>query len=85
MAKAILVMDMPNSCKECDFADERYQYCNVIWFGKDVSDYVKCRHEDCPLREVPQKKDEPPFYLTYDEGYDAGYNACIDEILGGGE
>ena len=81
MSKAILVMDMPNSCDVCDFNDERYHYCNIIWFGKDVSDYVVCRHEDCPLRDLPQKKEErkpmngSEYYKTI------GYNTCIDEIL----
>lgn len=82
MSKAYLIMDMPNSCDECNFIDECYHYCDIPWFGKDVSDYVACRHEDCPLRELPQKYDEK------DSGYDEwqeGYNACIDEILKGSE
>lgn len=85
MAKAMLIMDMPSSCDVCDFVDERYQYCNVPWFGKDVSDYVECRHEDCPLREVPQKKRPKKTDRLVDSANKHGYNACIDEILGGAE
>lgn len=81
MSKAILVMDMPDSCDVCDFIDERYHYCNIIWFGKDVSDYVACRHEDCPLLEVPKKKDRGKVVGDYLRGRCDGYNACIDTIL----
>ena len=84
MSKAILVIDMPKSCDECDFIDERYHYCNIPWFGKDVSDYVACRHEDCPLREVPKKKEENDAYTDCEYYRVQGYNACIDEILEGG-
>ena len=80
--KAILVIEMPSSCDTCDFVDERYCYCNVPWFGKDVSDYVACRHEDCPLKELPQKKDVKNAKTMKDLGWIDGYNACIDEILG---
>ena len=77
--KAILVTDMPSSCDTCDFVDGRHCYCGVPWFGKDVSDYVACRHEDCPLKELPQKPDYQPIN---ENSYVAGYTACIDEILG---
>lgn len=82
MSKAILVMDMPSSCDMCEFVDEQYHYCNIPWFGKDVSDYVACRYEDCPLRELPEEKE---LYLSInnEKGYCEGYNACIDEILKG--
>lgn len=87
MSKAVLVMDMPKSCDECNFIDELYHYCNIPWFGKDVSDYVACRHEDCPLRPMPEKREEHPAeyyeFGTLGVAYVSGYNNCIDEILGG--
>lgn len=87
MAKAMLIMEMPTSCDVCDFVDERYHYCCVPWFGKDVSDYVECRHEDCPLRECPEKKQTNLSEIRNmgEINYNLGYNACIDKILGGGE
>ena len=62
MAKAILVMDMPESCDMCDFADdmqpprygEKTLYCGVPGSGDDVTDYIACRPEFCPLRELPE-------------------------------
>ena len=85
MAKAMLIMDMPTSCDMCDFVDEQYYYCNVPWFGENVIDYVECRHESCPLREVPQKKKITIKETEYENTKRIGYNACIDEILGGDE
>lgn len=51
MSKALLVMDMPESCDMCDFVDdkqpprygEKTLYCNVPGIGEDVTDYVTCR------------------------------------------
>ena len=81
MSKAVLVMDMPKSCDECDFVDEQYHYCNIPWFGKDVSDYVACRHENCPLKPMPEKRDTK-YNPTRNPYITEGYNACIDELLG---
>lgn len=37
----------------------------------------------CPLRLVPEKydTDNTPYNLDYNEDYERGYNACVDEIL----
>lgn len=66
MPKAVLVMDMPESCDMCDFADdtqpprygERTLYCNAPGIGYDVTDYIACRPDWCPLWELPEKKEE---------------------------
>ena len=43
----------------------------------------------CPLREVPQKKEvlkrEQYEFGSIGLAFTDGYNACIDELLGGGE
>ena len=80
MSKAILIMDMPSSCDECDLKES---YCYV-------DDNDTCRAGGCLLRECPQKKEpsQPPLsplLKTQYTEYERGYNACIDEILGGGE
>lgn len=96
MAKAILIMDMPESCDMCDFVDdeqpprygEKTLYCGVPGIGEDVTDYIECRPESCPLRELPEKNPnnpelKPGVYYT-EKGYEvfkSGWNACLDEIL----
>lgn len=87
MSKAILVMDMPSSCAECQLILE--DMTSAICFGSDVNtidvEWEKKKPTWCPLREVPQKKDTDNCKTELYRGKCVGYNACIDEILGGGE
>ena len=62
MSKAVLVMDMPDSCMGCNFL-----YCNVesnvdSCQAMEVSKIVDLEKEDkpdwCPLRPVPEKLQE---------------------------
>lgn len=86
MSKAILIMEMPSSCSECPCVDELFgciRVCNRT--GECISGYTVRRQDDCPLREVPQKSNtgKSDYYQWGD--WEDGYNACIDDILGGGE
>lgn len=92
MAKAVLIMDMPQSCDMCDFADdtqpprygERTLYCNAPGIGDDVTDYIACRPDWCPLRELPEKMEVCGKYPQPGKpvpSYRFGWNACLDEIL----
>lgn len=68
MSKAILVMDMPDSCLDCRFCremDEGIEACCEIMDEPDdsslcrmIEDYCQCRPSWCPLRELPEKKRE---------------------------
>lgn len=82
--KAMLIMDMPSSCRNCPCIDTSYEFhgCKVTGKTLELEDRYEKRPIHCPLREVPQKPDYPPIN---ENSYVAGYNACIDEILGGGE
>lgn len=91
MAKAVLVMDMPEQvCQKCTLCyetenDDEYLCCAT---GKLLPDGEK--PDWCPLRELPKKKEE--FELLECEGSmekvwefpslkNKGFNACLDEIL----
>lgn len=63
MSKAILVMDMPESCDMCDFVTVDEKVGNMTCtnplsdeYGCDVTDYIGCRAGGCPLKELPNKK-----------------------------
>ena len=52
-------MEMPTSCDVCVFMktnddlmsdDYRYMYCGFPHMGEFVSDYIACRHPECPLQ-----------------------------------
>ena len=94
MSKAILVIDMPDSCSECVLStnNNRPDCCKVLW--KPINHIG--RIEDCPLKPVPEKINVPDFYdsmvarnkneyeigtYMYDRGHYIGYNMCIDKIL----
>jgi len=80
MSKAMLVMDMPNSCDECDvICTQYYKAIKDENFENDMK--PKC----CPLREVPQKPDFRKAKTETVMNWIEGYNACIDEIMKGSE
>lgn len=81
MAKAVLVIDMPESCDMCDFVDgEKTLYCGVLGVGEEVTDYISCRPDWCPLRELPEKKETNYYMNNKEKGIVEGWNACLDAI-----
>lgn len=60
MAKAVLVMDMPKSCGQCNFTDfgaDGILTCICIDDYMELEDDMDKRRPDwCPLRELPEKK-----------------------------
>ena len=90
---AFLVIDMPESCSKCKFLYEfqgikKCQLMNVFNNGASrlsQNTFAEKRHEKCPLRELPEKKDrnspERVEYGNFGTGYIAGFNDCLDKIL----
>lgn len=95
MAKAVLIMDMPGSCKQCVFCRglnacklKKYlvgdRICTVYTVDKQIMEGEK--PDWCPLRELPEKKETVYPQECYDNSYwsdemRAGWNACLDMIL----
>lgn len=86
MTKAILVIDMPDCCRECPLCGEDRQtyrdYCRI------TADYIWTldKPEWCPLKTMPQEQIEGGTWTAdgyIEDGFPIGWNACIDEILGG--
>lgn len=86
MSKAVLVMDMPSSCMGCNFLhceiEENKEYCEAREIRKQVDLAKEEKPDLCPLRDLPKKK---PTIGKESENdilcMNAGYNACIDELL----
>lgn len=86
--KAILVLEMPKSCRDCkltylDTGDDAYFGVNVQrCIFDDAEADTDERYYDCPLRPLPQKKElfgKP----TLDKMAEyIGWNDCLDEITG---
>lgn len=94
MGKAILVMNMPKSCDECDFVCNEQIVQRMICnnplseeYGCDVSDYKGCRTNECPLTSMPEIKNETYIFVDVGHSYSKvdeiakGYNQCINDIL----
>lgn len=80
--KAVLVIDMPKSCKECFL-------CGIG--GEDLGQYVCSltgEHSEsshlvgCPLRPLPKKHTARNHNYHNDEEEYLGWNDCIDAITG---
>lgn len=87
MSKALLVIDMPNECMECTLRYKDGDTDDWFRFRCHISDdqvQKGERLENCPLKPMPEKR-ITDLLTTCDFGcgFDTGYNACIDEILGG--
>lgn len=85
MAKAVLVMDMPETCFGCNFlycdGDTNLDSCQAREKARPVDSETYKKPDWCPLRELPERKK-----LTYTDLCTdceaSGWNDCLDEILG---
>ena len=80
MDKAILVIDMPDNCKECSimFPDEYSYWCSYDNPEPNgVFKYVEkgIKPDWCPLKPVPDKVE------VFMDDWADGYNACLEDIL----
>lgn len=69
--KAVLVIDMPESCHDCKFCSENdYSECRALAIkeGKNHFNYFEYWNAQkptwCPLRPLPEKDEEPEEDLT---------------------
>lgn len=80
--KAVLVIDMPDSCNECPLAVETmhcYDAC-CITGSKIISSYGKFPW--CPLKPLPEKMEGEDSIKFQWGDYEDGWNHCIDMITG---
>lgn len=92
MSKAVLVMDMPESCSKCKFLYEfqgikKCQLMNILNNGASrlsQNTFTEKRHEKCPLLELPEKKEELAIeqyeFGGLGKAFVSGWNACLDAI-----
>lgn len=88
MNKAVLVIDMPNSCADCSlmWKDEYSDFCPVKCNENktDIYDYthIHTKPKWCPLKPMPRMR------FTYMDhaseailDYNNGWNDCIGKII----
>ena len=88
MAKAVLVMDMPERCADCPLrSSEKTSYVCCYLTLKNISstDYYDKKPDWCPLRELPEREEELPVekyeFGGLGKAFTSGWNTCLDEIL----
>ena len=90
MSKGILVVDMPESCSKCKFLYEfqgmkKCNLMNVLNSGNSrlsQNNFTKCRHDNCPLVELPEKMPEPEGFEPVETSVKrVGWNALWDKIV----
>lgn len=87
--KAVLVMDMPdNGCMDCTVCKKSFlkTICGITGNGVSGNHERGGFPEECPLKPMPEKMQVCGKYPQPDRivpSYKIGWNACIDEIMGG--
>lgn len=80
MSKSILVIDTQESCWGCDLEYGHYCEKEKMYIGEEEFETIP---DWCPLRDLPEKKEENKYHNNYERGIVDGFNTCIDEILKG--
>ena len=88
MSKGIIVVDMPERCKDCDFirGDFHGAYCERESDEEGLCKKIPIeiiRHGKpywCPINPIPERARHEDYC---DNGrYDKGWNDCLNEVLG---
>lgn len=83
MSKAVLIIDMPNYCKECSLRKDIY--CKAVKEDNNIGYYLNNKDpsmykpEWCPLKEMPERR---KYNEEYFNGDVKGWNDCLKTILG---
>lgn len=88
MAKAVLVMDMPKSCFDCNLChingSDGEDNCQAFEVARQVNSETYEKPDWCPLMELPEREtemtDADDLGKDYVRGTMDGCNACLDEI-----
>ena len=84
MAKAVLIMNMPESCFGCNFlycdGDTNLDSCQAREKARPVDSATYEKPDWCPLRELPEKR-ERGVGEHGERMFRAGFNACLNEIM----
>lgn len=87
MPKAVLVIDIPESCPDCRFFESVWSECYAIseQYNRGVMT-EEAKPDWCPLRELPEKREinhNKNHYISnfWSSAKSVGWNACLDEII----
>lgn len=87
MSRSVLVIDTPKTCADCIMLCVKY--CEYQCLANDkLIKKATGKPDWCPLKPLPERKE----YIVPIDNVESqkdiiavGWNACIDEITGGGD
>lgn len=86
MSKSVLIIDTPENCDKCRFHyntyDENDCYVDKCELLNMTIDGYTEKYDNCPLKELPERKDGFGTDTLYIKGKIDGWNYCLAEILG---
>jgi hypothetical protein len=86
MKKAVLLMDVPETCLDCNLCVLDMDGSISCYYNKrEICSNVEennSRPEWCPLRELPEEDHENHYPDEWEDGYADGWNDCLREIAG---
>lgn len=80
MSKSVLVTDTPENCGKCKFISEFW--CRAMNSRRVPNNDVI--PDWCPLKPLPEKKEEEYWRSRFSLAWIRGWNTCISKITGGG-
>lgn len=89
MKKAVLLMDVPETCLDCNLCVLDTDGSISCYYNKrEICSNVgenNSRPNWCPLRPLPDRKEITETYKWEDRlpSFKCGWNWCLDEITGG--
>ena len=83
MNKSVLVMDTPEKCIHCLFLNSKdiciVQDDDANFNAGDSWDELM---KGCPLKELPKEENGNEDLCSFDRGWTAGFNTCLQRING---
>ena len=87
MSKSVLVIDTPGSCMGCNFficdGDTNMDSCMARETAKSVDLEKYDKPDWCPLKPLPEEKEEEYLRSKISLSWIRGWNTCISKITGG--
>ena len=87
MKKAILLMNVPEKCLDCNLCVLDMDGSISCYYNKrEICSNVgenNSRPEWCPLKSLPEEDHEDHYPNELEYGYADGWNDCLREIMGG--
>lgn len=87
MNKSIVILETPNRCFDCPCYKGyvRHDECEILEKELIDENLWHQRPDWCPLFSIPKKRKSSYDWDEYEDGWDGGWNSCVDYIENNGK